>query len=426
MQGKHLKSKGYLIKKSLQYINKKKTMCIKKSLKEAFMPKNTKVVLSILLILICSVAIAQTTKNATANTKIKDPNSIQNQKPSGAIPLASWLTEGFEGTTFPPAGWDTMNARGVKRWTRAPGLYHTGTACAKSPNEASGGNKDWLFTPRIGPIATGDSLTFWVMQRVNIVYESLYIRVSTNATQRDTSQYTSRLALVIINSAANTWTRRAYILNAYVGQQIYIAFYDCSGYPQDTTYLDDIDIKRGTVIPTVSITDSIGYEGNTGTKSFGFRVNLSTAGSDTVKINYTTVDSTATTADVDYTSSSGQLVFAPGVTSQRIGVTVNGDTKRELNEFFKVVLTTKTNATYTDSLGIGTILNDDSIPTIAISDSSGYEGNAGTKLFGFYIMLTNPSYQAITVHCATADSSATIADGDYANRADTTDRKSVV
>ena len=59
------------------------------------MPKTIKVVISILVVLICSVALAQVSENATSNTKIKDPNykpnpNIQTNAPVGAIPLASW------------------------------------------------------------------------------------------------------------------------------------------------------------------------------------------------------------------------------------------------------------------------------------------------------------------------------------------------
>jgi hypothetical protein len=133
-------------------------------------------------------------------------------------------------------------------------------------------------------------------------------------------------------------------------------------------------------------------------------------------VNYATADNTATTADLDYVgiTSPLTLTFNPGVTSQRIGVTVNGDTKYETNETFYVNLTSPTNATISGGgQGTGTILNDDGLPQITISDTTGYEGDVGTKSFGFYVTLSSASYQTITVNYATVDNTATTADNDY-------------
>src|SRR5262249_603287 len=68
-------------------------------------------------------------------------------------------------------------------------------------------------------------------------------------------------------------------------------------------------------------------EGNSGTTPYVFEVFLSGLGGGTVV--YATADDTATTADNDYVATSGTLTFAPGVTSQSITVTVNGDSQLE-------------------------------------------------------------------------------------------------
>src|SRR5207248_79631 len=104
---------------------------------------------------------------------------------------------------------------------------------------------------------------------------------------------------------------------------------------------------------------------------------------------------------------------APGQTSQTVAVSVVGDTKFEPDEAFFVDLTVPTNATITDTQARSTILNDDSQPTVSISDVSHTEGNAGPTPFAFAVTLSNPSYETVTVNYATADGTATTADSDY-------------
>src|SRR5207249_4346154 len=96
-----------------------------------------------------------------------------------------------------------------------------------------------------------------------------------------------------------------------------------------------------------------------------------------------------------------------------VAVTVNGDTKFEPNETFFVNLSNPVNATIGDNQGAGTIVNDDGQPTISISDVSQNEGNVGPTLFTFTVSLSSASSQPITVDFATADGTATAADGDY-------------
>jgi hypothetical protein len=62
---------------------------------------------------------------------------------------------------------------------------------------------------------------------------------------------------------------------------------------------------------------------------------------------------------------------------------------------------------------VGTILNDDTAPTITISDVSAAEGNAGTTPFTFTVTLSNASDQPVTVDYQTNDGTATLANNDY-------------
>src|SRR5207244_3293441 len=134
-------------------------------------------------------------------------------------------------------------------------------------------------------------------------------------------------------------------------------------------------------------------EGNVGPTVFTFTVSLSSASFLTITVDFATADGTATTADGDYVAASGTVTFLPGVTSQPVAVTVNGNTKFEPNETFFVNPSNPVNATISDNQGAGTIVNDDGQPTISISDVSQNEGNAGPTVFTFTVSLSSASFQ---------------------------------
>src|SRR5207247_4139798 len=118
------------------------------------------------------------------------------------------------------------------------------------------------------------------------------------------------------------------------------------------------------------------------------------------------------TAGSYYVSTSGTLTFAAGETSKTVTVVVNGDTTKEANETFNVNLTSPTNATIADSQGVGTILNDDGVPTVSINDVTVTEPNSGTTSAVFTVTLSNASDQSITVNYTTVDGTA-LAGSDY-------------
>ena len=168
-------------------------------------------------------------------------------------------------------------------------------------------------------------------------------------------------------------------------------------------------------VASLSIGDTSVTEGNSGTTNAIFTVTLSGTSSQTVTVNYATSDGTAA-AGSDYTATSGTLTFPPGTTTQTLSVPVIGDTLVEGNEFFNVTLNNATNANIGDSLGLGTIIDDDvaapQLPSLSIGDATVAEGNAGTTNAVFNVVLSGTNAAGVTVHYATADGSAT-AGADY-------------
>jgi hypothetical protein len=159
----------------------------------------------------------------------------------------------------------------------------------------------------------------------------------------------------------------------------------------------------GTII---SVNDVTANEGNSGTTTFQFTVSLSAPSSQTVSVSYMTVAGTAT-AGSDYVSTSGTLTFDPGVTSQTVNVSVNGDVTFEKNETFTLRLQSPQNGVLGRSTGIGTIVNDDPAPRISIASVSGTEPASGsTTTFVFPVTLDVASAVTASVHYATADGTA--------------------
>src|SRR5205823_451974 len=100
--------------------------------------------------------------------------------------------------------------------------------------------------------------------------------------------------------------------------------------------------------------------------------------------------------------------------SKTITVLVNGDVLDEALETFKVVLQTATNAAIVDNRGVGSITDDDPLPSLAISDAPAKaEGAAGTTHNAlFTVTLTGATGRTVTVNYATQNGTAT-AGSDY-------------
>jgi len=159
--------------------------------------------------------------------------------------------------------------------------------------------------------------------------------------------------------------------------------------------------------PTISVDDQQVIEGNSGTVSMAFNISLSAPSGKTVTVKYQTADSTAAAPD-DYTAVSLKtLTFSPGVQTQNVSVLVKGDTIPEGNETFLVNLSAPTNATILDGQGVGTILDDDPLPTVTIGDVTVAEPLAGTTTTTFTVSLSTATSRIVSVPYLTQDNTAT-------------------
>ncbi|MES2583292.1 MAG: retention module-containing protein, partial [Pseudomonadota bacterium] len=172
----------------------------------------------------------------------------------------------------------------------------------------------------------------------------------------------------------------------------------------------------GTIAETGSFNPSIAIDNVTVNESQGnatFTVSLSQASANTVTVNYSTSNGTATSGS-DYTAKTGTVTFAPGQTTQTIVVNITEDAAVEPNQTFNVNLSGASNATILDNQGVATIVDNE--PKISINDVTVNEA-AGTATFT--VTLSDSAASNVTVQYSTSNGTAT-AGSDYTARALTT------
>jgi hypothetical protein len=159
-------------------------------------------------------------------------------------------------------------------------------------------------------------------------------------------------------------------------------------------------------LPVLSVSDAVANE-SAATMTFG--VALSTPSTQPVTVDYVSSDGTAV-AGSDYTAVPlSTLTFAPGETTASINVGLLDDTDIEQDETFNIALSGPTRAALGVSVATGTINDDESRPTLTMSDVTANETD-GTMLFT--ANLSTASALPVTVDYASSDGTA-VSPGDY-------------
>ena|GEM_PF-3626108 len=144
---------------------------------------------------------------------------------------ATLLTEGFEGGVVPPAGWMEIDQDGDGNdWmvATAPGQSAqagTYSAMSESWNGVPFTPDNYLITPLIDMSAwSGGTLTWWdATQDPAWPSEHYLVKVSTTGTA--VGDFTATISDITLTTDA--WTLRTASLDAFGGQQIYIAWEHC-------------------------------------------------------------------------------------------------------------------------------------------------------------------------------------------------------
>ena len=154
----------------------------------------------------------------------------------------------------------------------------------------------------------------------------------------------------------------------------------------DPNYSNNLDRLNITVAPLITINDVVISEID---ESAVFTVSLNTSTTETITVNYTTANNTATDG-ADYTANSGILLFAPGETQKTISVEISADTEIEDDETFWVNLSSPSKAVISDGQGLGTIQNSPSADLSILQTTQLSSVNIGQN-FIYRITVTNNS-----------------------------------
>ena len=183
---------------------------------------------------------------------------------------AAPLTEGFESSIFPPAGWGIANTSDISEYNpaRTTTAAHSGTASLKFDNHNYQlfGKQALLSTPRISVPINADSVKviFWraAAQATANVADTLQILYSVDCGQTFTSAYkkggaslrtTETLTATEFIPSASQWVADTADLTGYVAgkyDNIIVQFRNINGYGNNV-YLDDINIKTITLPPAL-------------------------------------------------------------------------------------------------------------------------------------------------------------------------------
>lgn len=166
--------------------------------------------------------------------------------------------------------------------------------------------------------------------------------------------------------------------------------------------------------PEFSVGSASVVEGGGEARSMKFDITLSEPATTTVKVTYVVnplylfPPGEFATAGSDYVSKTGVLTFTPNVNTgltpveKTVSVVVNGDTTVEPNEAFVVLIGSPTGgATIEESIGYGTIIDDDAVPTpsVGIGDVEIFDGDIGpNRAAQVVVSLSQPATVAASVH----------------------------
>ena len=209
-----------------------------------------------ILFLLCTAGILFSANTLKAQTVIFE-DSFETYTDFAIANIGNWTltdvdlktTYGFEGITFP----NTQVAKSFQVFnstTTSPAMTPTDTSdwTAKSGDKimvafaatSSPWNNDWLISPQIQLTAgLGATLSFWA-KGCDAEYGAEKFKVLVSTTGTAVANFTA-ISPVVTTPSDATWHEYTYNLNAYSGQQVYIAI-QCTSEDQFGFAVDDFKV----------------------------------------------------------------------------------------------------------------------------------------------------------------------------------------
>jgi len=162
---------------------------------------------------------------------------------------------------------------------------------------------------------------------------------------------------------------------------------------------------NATAAPGLYVDNVEMVEGNSGRSNLVFTVLLRGERTSIAYVNYTALKGTAL-ARKDFTAKRGKLKFPVGTNTVQVVIPIVGERLSEFDETFTLILSRNINAAIVEGTGRGTIIDEDALPVLNISDAATTEGSTGARALSFKLRLSAKSGRPVSVDFATADGSA--------------------
>jgi len=146
------------------------------------------------------------------------------------------LVQGFEGSVFPPLGWQAISNNTSNSVSQSGAYPHSGSYSARmsSYNSASDYTQ-YLITPKLS-VVSGDSLAFWFKKSSSSTYNTDSIAVGISATDSGAASFTFGPKL---SWTSTSYQRHAQALESYAGQEVFVAIKYTGTYDY-YYYIDDV------------------------------------------------------------------------------------------------------------------------------------------------------------------------------------------
>jgi Ca2+-binding RTX toxin-like protein len=278
---------------------------------------------------------------------------------TGTVTFAAGATTAT--VTIDPTPDITVEANETVALTLASGSgYNIGTTTAVTGTIV---NDDTSVTLAVAPttvIENGTTNLVYTFTRAGLTTNALTVNygvggtatLATDYTQTGAASFTATTGTVTFAAGATTATVTIDPTGDTVfeaDETIALTLASGAGYSIGTTTAATGTIINDDIPPAISIADTTIIEGINGNPTQSLiTVSLNKASSQAISVNYATSNGTAI-AGTDYTATTGTLTFAAGQTSRTIAVPILNDNLNEVNETFKINLTTPTNATISDN-----------------------------------------------------------------------------
>jgi len=186
-------------------------------------------------------------------------------------PPVSALSESFEGSVFPPVGWDIVNPDEGITWQLANGVAKTGNSSAmmNNFNYSVTGQLDYLRMPGINIPAGTDSAffsfqvaaaTFTNINTSNNVWDTLEVLASTDCGNTFTSLYKKWGSNLVTHTApvtssfvptASEWRKDSINISNYSGTgNLLLAFRNTTA-TENNIYIDDVNLRTVIINPNL-------------------------------------------------------------------------------------------------------------------------------------------------------------------------------